>query len=311
MDRDGRLFSAHLETVDVTPTGARLRGATPPIDRGAVIGLECGSRKARFVVTWIGQPGSRRSGQLGIRSLEKGKYVWGIPLPRTMGDDFGTEATIDSAEDAESAPMAEPGSEPCDNAGFEDRAIAICQRPNRYCPEAEAHYHAGLDLLKKGAVEGAIAEYRQALQLEPDYVEAHNNLASALVRKGDLAAATAEYREAIRLRPDYVMSHNNLAWLYATTPRIEYRNPWAALKHATIAVELTNWRNANFIDTLAEALYINGKMAAAAETEKRALALEPANHRWKQNLSRFENTNGKSTLQDTGSDSVSHPEPDR
>ena len=48
----------------------------------------------------------------------------------------------------------------------------------------------------------AIAEYREAIRLKPDFAEAHNNLGNALQAKGKLDEAIAEYREAIRLKPD-------------------------------------------------------------------------------------------------------------
>ena len=48
------------------------------------------------------------------------------------------------------------------------------------------------------------------------------------------------------------------AWILATSPRAEHRNGKQAVADATKACELTNWRSANFLETLA---------AAYAETE--------------------------------------------
>ena len=61
-----------------------------------------------------------------------------------------------------------------------------------------------------GQLDEAIAEYRKALQIQPDYAEAHNNLGIALYDKRQLDEAIAEYRKALQIQPDYAMAHNNL-----------------------------------------------------------------------------------------------------
>jgi len=76
--------------------------------------------------------------------------------------------------------------------------------------DAKAHYERAEALYKKGDVDGAIAEYREAIRLEPDYAEAHNDLGYVLYGKGDVDGAIAEYRAAIRLKPDLVLPHTNL-----------------------------------------------------------------------------------------------------
>jgi tetratricopeptide (TPR) repeat protein len=49
----------------------------------------------------------------------------------------------------------------------------------------------------------AIAEYRAALRIEPDFVEAHVNLGNTLARTpGRMEEAIAEYEAALRIRPD-------------------------------------------------------------------------------------------------------------
>ena len=76
--------------------------------------------------------------------------------------------------------------------------------------DADAHHRLGSALYAKGQYEGAIAEYREAIRLNPDLALAHNGLGSALCAKGQYDAAIAEYRKAIRLNPDYAHAHNNL-----------------------------------------------------------------------------------------------------
>lgn len=46
-----------------------------------------------------------------------------------------------------------------------------------------------------------MAEAREALRLDPNYAEAHGNLGNALYNKGDWDGALAEYREVLRVNP--------------------------------------------------------------------------------------------------------------
>ena len=64
--------------------------------------------------------------------------------------------------------------------------------------------------LPAGDPAGAIARYREALRLSPDYPEAHQNLAAALQAVGRSGESVAECRQLVRLRPDNPESHFNL-----------------------------------------------------------------------------------------------------
>ena len=86
MDTHGQLFKITTHTVDVTPVGACLEEVWRPLQRGAVIGVECGTSRARFRVSWVGAPGTPREGRIGIRCVEPGKYIWGIPLERRFDE---------------------------------------------------------------------------------------------------------------------------------------------------------------------------------------------------------------------------------
>jgi Flp pilus assembly protein TadD len=81
--------------------------------------------------------------------------------------------------------------------------------------DAVAHNERGMDLYKKGNLDGAITEYREALRLKPDFPDAHDNLGAALGDKGNLDGAIAEYREVFRLKPDYPRMRSILTELLA------------------------------------------------------------------------------------------------
>ena len=67
-----------------------------------------------------------------------------------------------------------------------------------------------LALNDSGRSEEAIAAYRRAIQLKPDYVAAHNNLGDLLRAQGRTDEAAAEFRQALVLNPDQWEALNNL-----------------------------------------------------------------------------------------------------
>ena len=88
-------------------------------------------------------------------------------------------------------------------------------------PENErAHNNLGLVLEKvPGRLDDAIAQYREALLLNPNYAEAHENLGNALAKlPGRLKDAIAQCEEAIRLKPEVALTHLDLGSALAQFP---------------------------------------------------------------------------------------------
>ena len=95
--------------------------------------------------------------------------------------------------------------------GSLDEAVACYRRALELKPDyAEAHNNLGNALQDQGKLDEAVACYRRALELKPDYAEAYNNLGNALRDQGKLDEAVACYRRALELKPDYVEAHSNL-----------------------------------------------------------------------------------------------------
>jgi|GEM_PF-4235629 len=58
-----------------------------------------------------------------------------------------------------------------------------------------------------------IDHYLQVLRIRPDYARAHNNIGIIHTRTGDIAGAIASFREAVRIDPDYDLARKNLEWV--------------------------------------------------------------------------------------------------
>jgi len=99
------------------------------------------------------------------------------------------------------------------NAGLRqfDAAIDNYKQAINIKPDyADAHYNMGIAFKDKGDLEAAIDSYKNALNIKPDYAEAHNNMGNALKDKGDLEAAIDSYKKALNIKPDYAEAHNNM-----------------------------------------------------------------------------------------------------
>jgi protein O-GlcNAc transferase len=67
-----------------------------------------------------------------------------------------------------------------------------------------------VQLHQSGRLPEAVAGYRQAIALKPDFAEAHNNLGSALSDLGQFDEALAAGRRAVALNPNLAEAQNNL-----------------------------------------------------------------------------------------------------
>jgi tetratricopeptide (TPR) repeat protein len=100
-------------------------------------------------------------------------------------------------------------------------AVAQYEQALRLNPDfAEAHYNLAIALAQiPGRMPEAITHYEQTLRLKPDSAEAHNNLAAALAQiPGRMPEAIAHYEKALRLKPGDAEAHYNLAIALAQTP---------------------------------------------------------------------------------------------
>jgi len=77
-DPSGNPYSQTAYSVDISRSGARLEGVGFLTAPGMMIEIKRGWKKARFRVVWVGQPGTNRSGQVGVLCLEPEKNIWGM-----------------------------------------------------------------------------------------------------------------------------------------------------------------------------------------------------------------------------------------
>ena len=151
-----------------------------------------------------------------------------------------------------------------------DEAVACYRRALELKPDyAEAHNNLGIALKDQGKLDEAVACYRRALELKPDYAEAHNNLGIALKDQGKLDEAVACYRRALELKPDFAEAHNNLGVALKDQGKLD-----EAVACYRRALELKpDYAEAH--NNLGVALKDQGKLDEAVACYRRALELKP------------------------------------
>jgi tetratricopeptide (TPR) repeat protein len=177
---------------------------------------------------------------------------------------------------------------------------------------AQAYYGRGTALLLTGQYTAAIADFSSAIRLDPQWFD-YTNRAGSYEETGDYARALADLNEAIALEPKgpallvmradlYARSGqvqmakadlekaatmvgtspsssylNDLAWTLATSPSEQIRNGADALRFATEANEMCEWKGPpQFFGTLAAAYAANGRFDDAVKWQKKAYELAQA-----------------------------------
>ncbi|MGA3179859.1 MAG: tetratricopeptide repeat protein [Verrucomicrobiota bacterium] len=106
--------------------------------------------------------------------------------------------------------------------GEKEEAVAQYRKALEINPDYElARNNLGFVLFKKGELEGAIAEYRKALEIQPDDTEAHYRLGIALAGKGDSKGAIAQFEKALEINPGYAEADNDLGTTLCSQGRVE------------------------------------------------------------------------------------------
>jgi Zn-dependent protease with chaperone function len=116
---------------------------------------------------------------------------------------------------------------------------------------------------------------RQQIEAQPRNLQLQQNLADLYQELGKYKEARKLYEWIINLDPNQAGAYNGLAWLLATAGDKRMRDDRRALDLAKRAVALE--RSAMYLDTLAEAYFVNGMTPAAIETIKEAISVAKDN----------------------------------
>jgi tetratricopeptide (TPR) repeat protein/membrane associated rhomboid family serine protease len=176
-------------------------------------------------------------------------------------------------------------------SGDLDQAIAEYTEAIELDPKiAEAYNDRGIAYLKKEQFDQAISDFNNAIELKPKLAMAHNNRGIAYLKKEQFDQAISDFNNAIELKPKLAMAHNNrgLAYFY----KKEYEKAWDDVQKAQnlgyqVHPEfLKQLRYTRAITDLNKAIEINPRDADAYYKRGRA---HQDNNQYDQAISDFNN----------------------
>jgi serine/threonine protein kinase/Tfp pilus assembly protein PilF len=154
-----------------------------------------------------------------------------------------------------------------------DQATKLHTQNGQQDPKfAQACIAQGLLYSDLGQLDKAITAYSKAIEFDPNNPWAWSNLGLVYQALGEWDKAIANYSKAIALSPDHATSRNNLAWLLATCPDANYRDPKRADELAKKAVDLAP-EEGNHWNTLGVAHYSLADFKASIAALEKSMGL--------------------------------------
>ena len=187
---------------------------------------KCGARISRWMhfCTECGSILTQTCANCGSAVIEGWKYCPGCG--RQLGTGYVNPRTavarhIQSrlSEAEAGAPKAEPS---IAAMGAQAPQVTVGPAaPEDASKAAEQHNHRGRELFENEDVEGAIREFKAAVELDPGNASYHCNLAVALDESEQDGEALAEYENTLRLDPNDLTALLSLGYMYNENEEID------------------------------------------------------------------------------------------
>ena len=127
--------------------------------------------------------------------------------------------------------------------------------------------------------ESAMISYGQAVKLAPENPLVLANRADAYSDLGYWGEAIQDYKQALTLEKELPRAQQGLAWILATCPDDNYRNPELALRFAKAAVAQSSQIDFRYYDTLAAAEAASGQFETAKQRVGEAIKAAPTSEK--------------------------------
>lgn len=155
-----------------------------------------------------------------------------------------------------------------------DQAIADIKLLVQNSP-TQSQFKTQLAMLYNAAdrPEDAVEIYDELIEDDSEDVDSLRGRGDAYLSLSKHKEAVADYMEALKIDSERDGVLNNLAWVLATSPFDEVRDGKKAIEYATKAGELTEWKEAHVLSTLASGYAETGDFEKAKEWIEKALEI--------------------------------------
>jgi spermidine synthase len=155
-------------------------------------------------------------------------------------------------------------------------AVAHLDEALRLNPDSGAAHRLLARLLQAGDPAAALPHFQEALRAGPDLADVHYDFGTALEAAGRRTEALAQFREAMRLQPGWAAPMADAALLLALDPDPARRNSAEAVDLATRALKLTGPRNQDALEVLAASYASAGRYDEAVNVQRQAVDVAAA-----------------------------------
>lgn len=153
-------------------------------------------------------------------------------------------------------------------------AIAYYSRAIELDPKWFQYLGRGLAYRAQGDQNQALQNFDRGIAIGSSVPVLYIYRGAMLRARGDASGAQADFAKVSSLFSDQPQWFNNYAWALATSPVAAYRDGPAAIRYARRACELTSWKSAPELDTLAAAYAEAGQFDKASKWQAVAIQFE-------------------------------------
>lgn len=153
-----------------------------------------------------------------------------------------------------------------------DEAVSEMERvAEAYSDQSELKLQLALYYLVDKKPSKAIEAYSDVLADDPDNYLALQGRADSYLNFGNHKEAVADFEQALKLQPEDTSVLNNYAWVLATSPDEQVRDGQKAIELATLASELTEYQAPHILSTLAAAYAEEGNFEEARKWSQKSI----------------------------------------